>query len=171
MKKQAVFAILILGLLLACGGTNPRITPTIYEIVPTLVLPPTQPGFVPGTPQVLLVTQAPMATRPANVYPIDAEGVVIGFLTAYQSDPDGMMQYLSSGLKQSVPQGGPGLLLRFRDMVEGYGLTNVAVNQNPPYAVITVSVKMDGLADTSRIFKLAKEADRWVITDILLPED
>ncbi len=162
--------ILIICLFAACTPLQTAAMPTPYEIKPTYIPPPVQ-EYIAGTPDIILVTQAPLPVRSPDEYPRDPEGVVSAFLDDYQSDPDGLTAYLSEGLSQAVPDGGPGMLLRFRDFVEGFGLTNVAVNQNPPYAIITVTVKIAGTADTSRIFKLTKENERWVITDILLPEN
>ncbi len=118
----------------ACAGINGSATDSIREIQPTYINQL-------ETPNILLITAVTVPTRPAGQYPADAEGVVIAFLTAYQSDQEGMTQYLSKALQKKVPEGGPGLMLRFRDLLEGYAVKAAAVSQEPPAAVITVAVK------------------------------
>jgi hypothetical protein len=58
------------------------------------------------------------------------------------------------------------MMLRFRDVLEGYAVTAVAVNQDPPAAVITVAVKVAGTVDSTRKFTLAQENGHWVINGI-----
>ena len=123
-----------------------------------------------STPNIVLVTAVPIPTRDPAMYPEDAEGVVIAFLTAYQSDQEGMDKYLSKAMRKKVPEGGPGMLLQLRDILEGYAVTSAAVNQDPPAAVIAVAVKVAGTADSSRKFTLSQEDGKWVINGIEVPK-
>jgi hypothetical protein len=153
-SARLMFIILCLTLVMsACSSpADPSTAPEVVrEVQPT--------NLVEGaaTPNITLITAVPMPTRDPNKYPEDAEGVVIAFLTAYQSDQEGMEKYLSKAMRKKVPEGGPGMLLQFRDVLEGYGVTSVAVNQDPAAAVITVAVKVAGIADSTRKFTLHRK--------------
>ncbi len=147
----------------ACGMSPFSTEETIHEIQPTYIVQE-------STPDIVLITQVSLPTRPSGQYPEDAEGVVIAFLTAYQSDQEGMAQYLSQAYQKMIPDGGAGMLLQFRDILEGYAVTSAAVSKDPPAAIITVAVKVAGTADSTREFTLAKEDGKWVITGIEIPK-
>lgn len=153
-------------LLSACSSLEESVTETgvVREVQPTSLIQDQ------ATPNIMLITTVPLPTRDPGMYPADAEGVVIAFLTAYQSDQEGMDKYLSKAMRKKVPEGGPGMFLRFRDVLEGYAVTSVAVNQDPTAAVITVAVKVAGTADSTRKFTLAQEDSRWVINGIEVPK-
>jgi hypothetical protein len=160
---RIILILMALTFLPACG-VNPFSTEeTIYEIQPTYIVQK-------STPDIVLITPVTLPTRPSGQYPEDAEGVVIAFLTAYQSDQEGMAQYLSQAFQKMVPDGGAGMLLQFRDILEGYAVTSAAVSKDPPAAIITVAVKVAGTADSTRVFTLAKEDGKWVITGIEIPK-
>ena len=165
--NRLVFIILCLTLVLsACSSPSATAAEpeTVREVQPTSLVAEA------ATPNIVLITAVPLPTRDPNMYPEDAEGVVIAFLTAYQSDQEGMEKYLSKALRKKIPEGGPGMLLRFRDVLEGYAVTSAAVNQDPPAAVITVAVKVAGTADSTRKFTLAQENGQWVINGIEVPK-
>lgn len=147
----------------ACGISPFTTEETIREIQPTNIVQE-------STPDIVLITPVTLPTRPTGQYPEDAEGVVIAFLTAYQSDQEEMAQYLSQAFQKTIPEGGPGLLLQFRDILEGYAVTSAAVSKDPPAAIITVAIKIAGTADSTRVFTLAKEDGKWVITGIEIPK-
>ncbi len=147
----------------ACGISPFTTEETIREIQPTYIVQE-------STPDIVLITPVTLPTRPTGQYPEDAEGVVIAFLTAYQSDQEEMAQYLSQAFQKTIPEGGPGLLLQFRDILEGYAVTSAAVSKDPPAAIITVAIKIAGTADSTRVFTLAKEDGKWVITGIEIPK-
>lgn len=160
---RVIFLILCLTLVMsACGNLSAETSQVgvVREVKPTSLIEDV------ATPNIMLITAVPVPTRDPSMYPGDAEGVVIAFLTAYQSDQEGMEKYLSKAMRKKVPEGGPGMLLRFMDVLEGYAVTSVAVNQDPPAAVITVAIKVAGTADSTRKFTLAQENGKWVINGI-----
>ena len=165
--KTLVVILVSLALLLsACSsrGTLAAETGEVREIQSTSLIADA------ATPNIVLITAVPISTRDPAMYPEDAEGVVIAFLTAYQSDQEGMDKYLSKAMRKKVPEGGPGMLIQLRDILEGYAVTSAAVNQDPPAAVITVAVKVAGTADSSRKFTLSQEDGKWVINGIEVPK-
>jgi len=165
--KTLVVILVSLALLLsACSsrGTLAAETGEVREIQSTSLIADA------ATPNIVLITAVPIPTRDPAMYPEDAEGVVIAFLTAYQSDQEGMDKYLSKAMRKKVPEGGPGMLIQLRDILEGYAVTSAAVNQDPPAAVITVAVKVAGIADSSRKFTLSQEDGKWVINGIEVPK-
>jgi hypothetical protein len=148
-SARLMFIILCLTLVMsACSSpADPSTAPEVVrEVQPT--------NLVEGaaTPNITLITAVPMPTRDPNKYP-----------------QEGMEKYLSKAMRKKVPEGGPGMLLQFRDVLEGYGVTSVAVNQDPAAAVITVAVKVAGIADSTRKFTLAQENSQWVINGIEVP--
>ncbi len=157
-----VFLMACLGVS-ACSSLSPKNPKGVPELNPTLIQQA-------ATPNILLITAVTLPTRNPNQYPEDAEGVVIAFLTSYQSDQEGMEQYLSTAMRKKVPEGGPGMMLQFRDLLEGYAVTAVAVNQQPPAAVITVAVKIAGTVNSIRKFSLVQEDEKWVINGIEIPK-
>lgn len=163
-KKTVLLILLMVSLsVTACSSHLPGNPEGVPELNPTLIQQA-------ATPNILLITAVTLPTRNPNLYPEDAEGVVIAFLTAYQSDQEGMEQYLSKALRKKVPEGGPGMLLQFRDLLEGYAVTAVAVNQQPPAAAITVAVKIAGTVNSIRKFSLVQEDEKWVINGIEIPK-
>ena len=165
--RNLVMMFLSMTLLLSACSSPSTIaaeTETVREVQSTSLITDA------ATPNIVLITAVPIPTRDPGMYPEDAEGVVIAFLTAYQSDHEGMEKYLSKAMRKKVPEGGPGMMLRFRDVLEGYAVTSVAVNQDPPAAVITVAVKVAGTADSTRKFTLAQEDGHWVINGIEIPQ-
>jgi hypothetical protein len=79
-----VMLILMAVIFLPTCGVSPFSTEeTIHEIQPTYIVQE-------STPDIILITPVSLPTRPSGQYPEDAEGVVIAFLTAYQSDQEGM---------------------------------------------------------------------------------
>jgi hypothetical protein len=160
---RTILILMAVFFLPACGVSPFSTKETIREIQPTYIVQE-------STPDIVLITPVMLPTRPVDQYPEDAEGVVIAFLTTYQSDQEGMTQYLSQAFQKVIPDGGPGMLLQFRDILEGYAVTSAAVSKDPPAAVITVAVKVAGTADSTRVFTLAKEDGKWVITGIEIPK-
>jgi hypothetical protein len=116
-------------------------------------------------------TAAPTEAGVQEAIPADSpEAAVTAFLVAYQENPDGMTDHLSSAAKTALADGNAASLLGFGDgALEGFAIQAAAVNPDPPAAMVEVAIRAGGV-DALRRFHLTKENDSWVIDSIELPE-
>jgi len=116
-------------------------------------------------------TTAPTEAGAQEAIPADSpEAAVTAFLVAYQENPDGMADYLTSATKTALADGNAATLLGFGDgALEGFAIQAAAVNPDPPAAMVEVAIRAGGV-DALRRFHLTKENDSWVIDSIEIPE-
>lgn len=98
-------------------------------------------------------------------YPAAPEGVVLGFLTAYQEAPDRMSGFLTSQRRAQQPPGGSTAMLNISGDFQGLVIQSAAVNPDPPTASIIVLIQAGG-KDYQRKFVLTKDATVWGIDTI-----
>lgn len=146
------------GKALPTAEAIPTATPVIVTAVPQPVV--NTPVVVPTTAPTAAPTVAVPA--PAANYPGSAEEVVSALLTAYQESPADMLTYLSSGYAANLPAGGAAEAAQLGGTLESFTIQSGAANMNPPYAVVQVSIRLNGV-DTVRIFQLIQENGLWKI--------
>lgn len=153
----------VLPLVAVPSAAAPTATPVVEVNQPTL-LPPTAvpPTAIPVTPPTAAPTAVPEGVAQPAAYPASAEEVVKAFLAAYPADPDEMKGYLSSGLLANLPADGAAGAAQLSGSLESFTIQSGAASTNPPYAVVQVELKLNGVS-TVRIFQLVGEAGLWKI--------
>ncbi len=145
------------------SAAAPTATPVVEVNQPTPLPPTLVPTAVPVTPATAVPTAIPESVvPPSSTYPASAEEVVKAFLAAYPDDPDEMKGYLSSGLLANLPADGAAGAAQLSGVLEGFTIQSGAASTNPPYAVVQVELKLNGVS-TVRIFQLVGEAGLWKI--------
>ncbi len=119
----------------------------------------------------IAASPAPTEAGAQEALPADSpEAAVTAFLNAYQENPGGMENYLSSAAKAALGDQEAGSLLKFGyGALEGFGIQSAFVNPEAPAAMVEVAVRAAGM-DSLRRFHLTKENGSWVIDSVEVPE-
>ena len=148
-SKGLIFCFLLVALLVSCTMNVPARVQSSQESIPAPTVTPAslqQPGGQTGSS-------------------ITAEGVVYTFLTTYEDNPDEMIPFLSTNLRENLPEGGVLALLDFVGTLEGLVFTSGTSGVDPNTAVVEARLQVDGV-EIQRVFYLERLGERWVITAV-----
>jgi hypothetical protein len=149
--RLSILFLLLVSLLTACGPTN--------DSAATVIIP---------VPTATRASSDTSMESPAQ--PITAEEALYVFLTAYESNPDEMLPFLSQALRENLPEGGIPQLLGLDGTLEGLVFVSGTTAANPNLAVIEARLQVDG-KEIKRVFYLERQDENWLITAVERPAD
>ena len=139
----------------------------IFWIFPALIFLFELAGCAPDNK---ILFDQPQATNPVEqgtntqIAPT-AEQVVYAFLTVYENDPDQMMAYLGTALRENLPPGGIAELIGFQGTLQGLVFSSGASAADPNLALVQADMIVDQQV-IRRKFTLKRQDNTWVIIEI-----